>query len=211
MPNTSPVSAWKSLKEGNERFAAGHPEHPNQSVKHRESLTKGQKPTAAVFGCGDSRVPAELVFDQGLGDIFVVRTAGQVIDSAVLGSLEFAVGALGVSVIVVLGHESCGAVKATVAAIDDAAVPGGFVRDLVERVSPSILLARKEGLKKPSEFEARHAVETGLQLLARSTALADAVSAGDLAIVGATYHLSNGKVVLHDVQGDIGEEPADKA
>jgi carbonic anhydrase len=72
-------------------------------------------------------------------------------------------------------------------------------------------LARKEGLKKPSEFEARHAVETGLQLLARSTALADAVSAGDLAIVGATYHLSNGKVVLHDVQGDIGEEPADKA
>jgi carbonic anhydrase len=211
MPNTSPVSAWKSLKEGNERFAAGHPEHPNQSVKHRESLTKGQKPTAAVFGCGDSRVPAELVFDQGLGDIFVVRTAGQVIDTAVLGSLEFAVGALGVSVIVVLGHESCGAVKATVATIDDAAVPGGFVRDLVERVSPSILLARKEGLTKPAEFEARHAVETGLQLLARSTALADAVKAGDLAIVGATYHLSNGKVELHDVQGDIGEVPVSKA
>lgn len=164
-----------------------------------------------MFGCGDSRVPAELVFDQGLGDIFVVRTAGQVIDSAVLGSLEFAVGALGVSVIVVLGHESCGAVKATIAAIDDAAVPGGYVRDLVERVAPSILIGRKEGLKKPAEFEARHAVETGAQLLARSTALADAVAAGDLAIVGATYHLADGRVVLHDVHGDIGEEPADKS
>ena len=156
-------------------------------------------------------MPAELVFDQGLGDIFVVRTAGQVIDSAVLGSLEFAVGALGVSVIVVLGHESCGAVKATIAAIDDAAVPGGYVRDLVERVAPSILIGRKEGLKKPSEFEARHAIETGIQLLARSTALAEAVAAGDLAIVGATYHLADGKVVLHDVHGDVGEEPADKA
>jgi carbonic anhydrase len=205
MPNTTPIAAWKSLKEGNERFVAGQPEHPNQSVKHRESLTKGQKPTAAVFGCGDSRVPAELVFDQGLGDIFVVRTAGQVIDSAVLGSLEFAVGALGVSVIVVLGHESCGAVKATLAAIDDAALPGGYVRDLVERVAPSILLGRKEGLKKPAEFEARHAVETAANLLARSTALADAVAAGDLAIVGATYHLADGKVVLHDVHGDVGQ------
>jgi carbonic anhydrase len=210
MPNTTPVAAWKSLKEGNERFVAGHPEHPNQSVKHRESLTKGQKPTAAVFGCGDSRVPAELIFDQGLGDIFVVRTAGQVIDSAVLGSLEFAVGALGVSVIVVLGHESCGAVKATIAAIDDAAVPGGYVRDLVERVAPSILLGRKEGLKKPAEFEARHAVETAASLLGRSAALADAVAAGDLAIVGATYHLADGKVVLHDVHGDIGEKNGHK-
>src|SRR6201986_3396575 len=208
MPNTDPVTAWKALKEGNERFVAGQPEPPGQSVEHRASLAKGQKPTVALFGWGDSRVAAELVFDQGLGDIFVVRTAGQVIDSAVLGSLEFAVGALGVSVIVVLGHESCGAVKATIAAIDDAAVPGGYVRDLVERVAPSILIGRKEGLKKPAEFEARHAGETGTQLLARSTALADAVAAGDLAIVGATYHLADGKVVLHDVHGDIGEVPA---
>src|ERR1700761_4385368 len=191
MPNTSPVSAWKSLKEGNERFVAGQPEHPSQSVEHRASLTKGQKPTVALFGCGDSRVAAELIFDQGLGDMFVVRTAGHVIDSAVLGSLEFAVTALGVSVIVVLGHDSCGAVKATIAALDDGALPGGYVRDVVERVTPSILLGRREGLNRADEFEARHVVETGSQLIARSTTIAQAVAAGDLAIVGATYHLAD--------------------
>ena len=87
-----------------------------------------------VFGCADSRVAAEIIFDQGLGDMFVVRTAGQVIDSAVLGSIEYAVTVLDVPLIVVLGHDSCGAVKATLAAIDDGVVPGGYVRDVVERV-----------------------------------------------------------------------------
>ncbi|MBV8180730.1 MAG: carbonic anhydrase [Mycobacterium sp.] len=206
MPNTDPITAWKSLKEGNERFVAGQPAHPSQSVEHRASLTKGQKPTAALFGCGDSRVAAELIFDQGLGDMFVVRTAGHVIDSAVLGSLEFAVTALGVSVIVVLGHDSCGAVKATLAALDEGALPGGYVRDVVERVAPSILLGRREGLKRPDEFEARHVVETAAQLMERSAAIAEAVAAGDLAIVGATYQLAEGRVVLRDIIGEVGEK-----
>jgi carbonic anhydrase len=208
MPNTDPVTAWKALKEGNERFVAGQPEHPGQSVEHRASLAKGQKPTVALFGCGDSRVAAELIFDQGLGDMFVVRTAGHVMDSAVLGSLEFAVTALGVSVIVILGHDSCGAIKATIAALDDGALPGGFVRDVVERVAPSILLGRREGLKRADEFEARHVVETGSQLLARSTTIAEAVAAGDLAIVGATYHLSDGRVQVREVIGEVGEQLA---
>jgi carbonic anhydrase len=211
MPNTTPIAAWKSLKEGNERFVAGKPEHPSQSVEHRASLAKGQKPTAALFGCGDSRVAAELIFDQGLGDMFVVRTAGHVIDSAVLGSLEFAVVALGVSVIVVLGHDNCGAVRATIAALDDGALPGGYVRDVVERVAPSILLGRREGLKRADEFEARHVVETGSQLLARSTTIAEAVAAGDLAIVGATYHLADGRVVLREIIGDVGDEVSHKS
>ena len=206
MPNTNPVSAWKSLKEGNERFVAGQSQHPSQSVEHRASLANGQKPTVALFGCGDSRVAAELIFDQGLGDMFVVRTAGHVMDSAVLGSLEFAVGALGVSVIVILGHDSCGAVKATLAALDDGALPGGYVRDLVERVAPSILLGRREGLTRADEFEARHVVETGTQLLERSSAIAQAVAAGDLAIVGATYHLEDGRVVLRNIIGDVGDK-----
>jgi carbonic anhydrase len=208
MPNTDPATAWKALKEGNERFVAGQAEHPSQSIEHRASLAKGQKPSAALFGCGDSRVAAELIFDQGLGDMFVVRTAGHVMDSAVLGSLEFAVTALGVSVIVVLGHDSCGAVKATIAALDDGALPGGYVRDVVERVAPSILLGRREGLKRADEFEARHVVETGSQLLARSTTIAEAVAAGDLAIVGATYHLADGKVQVRDVIGEVGEKVA---
>jgi carbonic anhydrase len=207
MPSTNPITAWKALKEGNERFVAGRPEHPSQNVEHRARLVEGQKPTAAVFGCGDSRVAAEIIFDQGLGDMFVVRTAGHVIDSAVLGSIEFAVTVLGVPLIVVLGHNSCGAVKATLAALDGGVLPGGYVRDVVERVAPSILLGRREGLTRPDEFEARHVVETGAQLMARSTAIAERVKAGTLAIVGATYHLAEGQVVLRDAIGDIGDEP----
>src|SRR3979411_2601849 len=139
MPNTSPVTAWKALKEGNERFVAGEPQHPSQSIEDRARLAASQQPSTVVFGCADSRVAAEIIFDQGLGDMFVVRTAGHVIDSAVLGSIEYAVTVLNVPLIVVRAHDSCGAVKATMAALDEGVVPGGYVRDVVERVTPSIL------------------------------------------------------------------------
>jgi carbonic anhydrase len=205
MPNTSPVSAWKALKEGNERFVAGRPEHPSQSIEYRASLAEEQRPTAVVFGCADSRVAAEIIFDQGLGDMFVVRTAGHVIDSAVLGSVEYAVSILNVPLIAVLGHDSCGAVKATLSALEDGVLPGGYVRDVVERVTPSILVGRREGLTRVDEFEARHVIETGTQLLARSTAIAERVASGSLAIVGLTYHLADGKVALREHLGDIGE------
>jgi carbonic anhydrase len=208
MPSTNPISAWKALKEGNERFVAGKPEHPSQSVEHRAGLAEAQKPTAVVFGCGDSRVAVEIIFDQGLGDMFVVRTAGHVIDSAVLGSIEYAVTVLDVPLIVVLGHDSCGAVKATLAALDEGVVPGGYVRDLVERVTPSILLGRREGLTRVDEFEGRHVVETGAQLLARSTAIAERVDAGSLAIAGVTYHLADGRAVLRNHIGNVGDEAA---
>jgi carbonic anhydrase len=205
MPNTNPVTAWKALKEGNERFVAGQPQHPSQSIEHRASLAVEQKPTAVVFGCADSRVAAEIIFDQGLGDMFVVRTAGHVLDSAVLGSLEYAVTVLNVPLIVVLGHDSCGAVKATLAALDEGQVPGGWVRDVVERVTPSILLGRRDGLTRVDEFEMRHVVETGTQIMARSTAIAERVNNGGLAIVGLTYHLADGRVLLRRHLGDIGE------
>ncbi|OBI86175.1 carbonic anhydrase [Mycobacterium asiaticum] len=205
MPNSNPVSAWKALKEGNERFVAGQPAHPSQSVEHRASLANGQKPTAVIFGCSDSRVAAELIFDQGLGDVFVVRTAGQAIDSAVLGSIEYAVTVLKVPLIVVLGHNSCGAVKATISAIDEGAIPGGFVRDVVERVVPSVLAGRRDGLSRVDEFEARHVSETLAQLVSRSSAISDGVDAGDLALAGVTYKLADGKAELVDHIGDIGE------
>lgn len=206
MPTTNPVTAWKALKEGNERFVAGKPEHPSQSVEHRASLAAGQKPIAAIFGCADSRVPAELVFDQGLGDIFVVRTAGQAIDSAVLGSIEYAVTVLNVPLVVVFGHGSCGAVKAALGAIEDGAVPAGFVRDVVERVAPSVLSGRRDGLSRVDEFEERHVRETVAQLVARSTAIAERVAAGTLAVAGAIYSLADGRAVLLDHVGDIGED-----
>jgi carbonic anhydrase len=205
MPNTSPATAWKTLKEGNERFAAGSPEHPHQSVKRRASLATGQQPIAAILGCADSRVSAELLFDQGLGDIFVVRTAGQAIDSAVLGSLEYAVAVLNVPLVVVVGHDSCGAVKAAVGAIDDGAIPPGFVRDVVERVAPSILMGRRDGLKSVDEFEKRHVSETVAQLGSRSTLIAERLAKGSLAIAGVTYHLADGHAELTDHAGDIGE------
>src|ERR1700752_1512117 len=128
LPRTSPVTAWTALKGGNEQFGAAQPEHPSQSVQHRSALAESQKPTAVVFGCADSRVAAEIIFDQGLGDMFVVRTAGHVIDAAVLGSIEYAVTVLNVPLIVVLGHDSCGAVNATLSALDDGVVPDGYVR-----------------------------------------------------------------------------------
>jgi carbonic anhydrase len=205
MPNTNPATAWKSLKEGNERFVAGQPAHPSQSVEHRATLAAGQTPTAVVFGCADSRVAAEIIFDQGLGDMFVVRTAGHVIDSAVLGSIEYAVTVLEAPLIVVLGHDSCGAVQATLTALDDGVIPRGYVRDLVERVIPSILAGRREGLTEVDEFEARHVRETAVQLLSRSTTILERISTGELAIVGLTYHLADGRVALRDSVGDLGE------
>jgi carbonic anhydrase len=205
MPHTSPVTAWKALKEGNERFVAGEPEHPSQSIEHRASLAEAQKPIAVVFGCADSRVAAEIIFDQGLGDMFVVRTAGHVIDSAVLGSIEYAVTVLNVPLIVVLGHDSCGAVKASLSALNGGMIPNGYVRDLVERVTPSILLGRRDGLTRVDEFETRHVNETAAQLASRSTVVAERVAAGTLAIAGVTYQLADGRVVLRDYLGDIGE------
>jgi carbonic anhydrase len=150
-------------------------------------------------------VAAELIFDQGLGDVFVVRTAGQAIDSAVLGSIEYAVTVLDVPLVVVLGHNNCGAVKATISAIDDGAIPGGFVRDVVERVLPSILGGRRDGLTRVDEFEDRHVQETLAQLLTRSSAIAERVSEGTLGLAGITYHLADGRAVLVDHKGDIGE------
>ncbi|MGI9125390.1 MAG: carbonic anhydrase [Mycobacterium sp.] len=208
MANTSPAQAWTALKEGNERFVAGRPEHPSQSIKHRESLAIAQRPTAVVFGCADSRVAAEIIFDQGLGDMFVVRTAGHVIDSAVLGSIEYAVTVLKVPLIVVLGHDNCGAVKATLEALDDGVVPTGFVRDVVERVMPSIILGRREGMTRVDEFETSHVIETGTQLLSRSNAIAEGINSGDLAIAGVTYRLADGRIVLREYLGDIGESGA---
>jgi carbonic anhydrase len=205
MPNSNPVAAWKALKEGNERFVAGEPLHPSQSIEDRTRLAAGQKPTAVVFGCADSRVAAEIIFDQGLGDMFVVRTAGHVIDSAVLGSVEYAVTVLDVPLIVVLGHDSCGAVKATLSAIDDGVVPGGYVRDIVERITQSVLQGRHAGLTRVDEFETRHVNDTVTQLRIRSVSIAERLAAGTVAIVGLTYHLAEGRVVLRDYLGDIGE------
>ncbi len=207
MPDTNPIAAWKSLKEGNQRFIAGKSLHPSQGVVDRERLADGQHPRAVLFGCADSRVAAEIIFDQGLGDMFVVRTAGHVVDSSILGSIEYGVALLDVPLIIILGHDKCGAVKATLDSLESGNLPGGYIRDLVERVTPSVLSARRDGFHAVDEFEARHVEETGSLLMQRSRIIADKVNAGEVAIVGLTYKLSDGTARLRGVIGDIGEVP----
>ncbi|MFD3507191.1 carbonic anhydrase [Nocardia sp. NPDC058666] len=205
MPGSNPISAWKSLREGNERFVNDTLQHPSQGAADRAKLVKGQNPHAILFGCGDSRVAAELIFDQGLGDMFVVRTAGHVVDSSVLGSIEYGVEVLNVPLIVVLGHDSCGAVKATIDALDGGEVPGGFIRSVVERVTPSILVGRREGLTSLDDLEARHVVETSKLLMQRSMIISQRVATGQCAIASVTYKLEDGRVQLRRTVGNIGE------
>ncbi|WP_018178359.1 carbonic anhydrase [Jongsikchunia kroppenstedtii] len=206
MANPTPAQAWQNLKEGNERFVSSNPIHPSQSIETRERLTAGQNPHVVLFGCSDSRVAAEIIFDQGLGDMFVVRTAGHIIDSSVLGSLEFATEVLSTPLIVILGHDSCGAVGAAVQALDSLQMPEGYLRDVVERVAPSVLAGRQAGLAQVDEFVAKHVKETAQLLVQRSSKIAERVKNNEVAIVCLTYTLADGRIVLQDAIGDIGED-----
>jgi len=197
----TPAAAWAELVNGNERFVAGKYWHPNQDAARRDSLTGGQTPFAVFFGCADSRVAAEIIFDRGLGDLFVVRTAGHVIDPGVLGSVEFGVAMLDIPLVVILGHDSCGAVSATVDAVRDGVLPGGYIRDIVERVTPSVLAARKAGMSTADEVEAEHVRHTLSLLTERSRLIADRVASGRLAVVGAVYNLGDGRARIVDSVG----------
>src|SRR5947208_9005654 len=133
-PAVDPAEAIDKLKEGNGRYASGKLQHPGQTTERRAELTKDQHPFAVIVSCSDSRVPPEIVFDQGLGDLFVVRVAGNVIDDHGLGSIEYAVDHLGARLIVVLGHQSCGAVKAAKETIADTRKATGRMQALATDV-----------------------------------------------------------------------------
>ncbi|MFJ9574890.1 carbonic anhydrase [Streptomyces sp. NPDC101191] len=205
MPRTSPAVAFDALLSGNKRFIAGTPEHPNQDAARRTDLAPGQDPFAVVLGCSDSRLAAEIIFDQGLGDLFVVRTAGHVLGSEVLGSVEYATSVLGARLVVVLGHDSCGAVAAARAAVEDGFSAKGFVRDVVERVTPSILAARASGLTSDSDIVDEHIRHTVDLLLDRSRLLAEQVEAGEIAVVGLGYRLAEGSARLVTSRGPLAE------
>lgn len=199
----TPQQAWELLAEGNRRFVAGTPGHPNQNAERRSTLTSGQEPIAVIFGCSDSRLAAEIIFDVGLGDVFVVRTAGQVIDDAVLGSLEYSVDVLNIPLIIVLGHDSCGAVTATVESYISGDMPPGFIRSLVERITPSVLAGRRRGLEEIDDFVAEHVDQTCDRLVETSQSVRAAVEAGRTAVVGLTYSLSGGTAHPGRVLGDL--------
>lgn len=194
------------MLEGNARFVAGEPAHPDQDVAKRQELSGGQNPFALVFGCADSRVAAEIIFDQGLGDLFVVRTAGHVIDPGVLGSIEFGVGLLDIPLIIVLGHDSCGAIGATLATTVSGDMPKGFIRDIVERVMPSAIAARSKagGAEVGSEaVVSEHVMQSANLLVDRSRIISDAIDSGKLAIVGATYKLRHGEARVEGIVGTL--------
>ncbi|MFG2340472.1 carbonic anhydrase [Streptomyces yangpuensis] len=197
----TPRDAFDLLMAGNQRFVAGTPEHPNQDATRRTEVAPSQQPFAVMFGCSDSRLAAEIIFDRGLGDLFVVRTAGHVTGTEVLGSIEFGVSVLNAPLVVVLGHDSCGAVAAACSALENGQTPGGFVRDVVERVTPSVLAARAAGRETAEEILAEHIEHTVDLLLERSRFLSEAVAAGRSAVVGLSYRLSDGSAQLVATRG----------
>jgi len=203
----TPAQAWSALREGNERFVRGEMDHPSQSIEKRTELSSAQHPFAVLFGCSDSRVAAEIIFDQGLGDLFVVRTAGHVLDTTVIGSIEFGVEVLGAPLVVVLGHDSCGAVKAATAALTEGTTTPGFVRAVVDRVIPSIVGMVSQG-QDLSTIDAaalghEHVKNTVQMLQDYSVTLARAVTEGRCAIIGLEYDLVDGRVRVAETVGDL--------
>lgn len=211
----TPAQAWQALAAGNARFMAGQPEHPSQDTQRRRELSAAQHPFAVVFGCSDSRLAAEIIFDQGLGDTFVVRTAGHVIDTTVIGSIEYGVDVLGTPLVVVLGHDSCGAVRAAVDALATGEMPTGFVRAIVDRVIPSIITHNSLGALTDGGGQApsangllrEHVTNTARTLTSYSQALSSAIDEGRLAVVGVEYTLAEGRARLVAVHGDVGVDP----
>lgn len=203
----TPAEAWAALVAGNERFVSGQMLHPSQDAAHRAELREAQQPFAVVFGCSDSRVAAEIVFDEGLGDVFVVRTAGHVIDTTVLGSIEYGVEVLGAPLVVVLGHDRCGAVTAAAKSLADGEAPRGMVRAIVDRVIPSIVGLTASGRQVSSldveELAHEHLRATARMLTDYSEALAHRVADGTCAVVAAEYTLADGAVRLAETIGDV--------
>ena len=204
----TPARAWAEMLRGNARFVAGEPRHPRQDVERRAQLATQQSPHAALFGCSDSRLAAEIIFDKGIGDLFVVRNAGQIISDSVVGSLEYAVSVLGVPLIVVLGHDECGAVRA---AIDsqgpDAPVLPPHIASLVSKIVPAVQRV-KAGHESVDDVDAQHVGrehlrDTIAELLESSELISDAVAAGTLAVVGANYRLLEGRAVPDVILGSV--------
>jgi carbonic anhydrase len=176
------------LKDGNLRFTSGKSERPHQGADQRELVAKGQKPFALILGCADSRVPPEILFDQGLGDLFVVRVAGNVVDDPGLGSIEYAVEHLNVKLIVVLGHERCGAVDAATKGGD----PGGHIGSLVHAIAPAVESARIRKGNLLEEAVKANVLRIVSELKNSAPILAPEAQAGLLTVVGAVYDLDTG-------------------
>jgi carbonic anhydrase len=190
----TPDDALAELIAGNKRFVTGRPEHGHR-VSAAAAASGGQQPHAVVLGCIDSRVPLEAIFDQTFGSICVVRSGGHVVDRAVLGSVGFAVAALSVPLIMVLGHVRCGAVGATVDALLSGAHPGGDVGYLIDEIAPAVRAVGLDGPDTPDRAMRAHVGHT-VRRMYEVDGVPEAVEAGRVSVVGAVYDLDTGVVEL---------------
>lgn len=199
------VEALERLKKGNQRFVNGETNHQKLLTHHeRAQMAETQEPFAIVLGCSDSRVPAEMVFDQGLGDLFVIRVAGNIVAPSQVGSVEFAVESFNCPVVIVLGHTHCGAIDSTIEALRNPdQPPSANLMSIVNRVRPSVEILMQTELKDDLKKLSCHAVRSNVfasvnQLRHGSAVLESFISKGQLKVVGAEYSLETGEVLFFD-------------
>ena len=194
-PAVAPAEAISKLKEGNGRYTSGNLQHPAQTTERRTELAKSQHPFAVILSCSDSRVPPEIVFDQGLGDLFVVRVAGNVIDDESLGSIEYAVDHLGVRLILVLGHQSCGAVQAAKETIAAKGKAPGHIQSLVTAIKPAVEATVNGDLDATIKANVKHVADA---LRSSTPILKGKVDSGEMKVIGGYYNLDTGAVSFLD-------------
>ena len=189
--NLSAQDAIKKLTEGNERFIKLKEKHPDSNKKRRSEMLKGQHPFVVILSCSDSRVPPELIFDQGLGDIFEIRNAGNVLDEHVIGSIEYAVMHCGVKLIVIMGHQDCGAIAATLSGKSETK----YIKSLEDSIQPAVEDCKKQGLDVNSDNVVKaHVMQDIEELMSQDTELVKYMKENKVQVVPAYYHLDTGKV-----------------
>src|SRR6516225_1729460 len=194
-PSVAPTEAISRLKEGNGRYTSGSLQHPGQTTERRMELAKGQHPFAIIVSCSDSRVPPEIVFDQGLGDLFVLRVAGNVINDESRGSIEYAVDHFGVRLILVLGHQRCGAVEAAKETIAVKGKAPAHIQSLVTAIKPAVESTVKGDLDATIKANVEYVVNA---LRSSEPILKPKLDSGDLQVIGGYYSLDTGAVTFLD-------------
>jgi len=195
--NLSAKKALKKLKFGNERFVKNQSKHPDETIARRKEMLNGQHPFVVVLSCSDSRVPPEIIFDQGLGDIFEIRNAGNVLNEHVIGSIEYAVMHLGVKLIVIMGHQDCGAIAATLSGVSETK----YIQALEDSIKPAIDDCKKQGLAINSDNVVKaHVMQDIKELAQQDSELIQYMKKHDVKIIPAYYHLDSGKVDFLEIE-----------
>ncbi len=190
----TPDEALRALRDGNERFVADAPFRPDIGAARRADTARGQGPFASLVSCADSRVAPELVFSRGIGELFVVRTAGNIADAVALGSIEYSVAVLGAPLLVVMGHASCGAVAAAVDMVEKNATFPGSIGEVARPIVPAVQAVRGRSGDKLGNAIRENAVRVAEGMITRSPVLQDAIRKDKLRVIAAHYGLADGRV-----------------